>query len=77
MCNNDNMRDKRVATIGFNIKIERLKIKMTQEKLAELSNISLNSVTNIETGKQVPSCLVLYDIAKALGVEIEDFYKGI
>ena len=63
--------------VGFNIKVERMRQQLTQEKLAEASNISIDSLSKIETGKQVPSCLVLYDIAKALGVEIEEFYKGI
>lgn len=71
------MRDKRISTVGFNLKIERLRKKLSQEQLAELSGVSANSLTNIESGKQVPSCLVLYDIAKALNVSITEFFKGI
>ena len=71
------MLNERIKIVGFNIKVERMRQQLTQEKLAEASNISIDSLSKIETGKQVPSCLVLYDIAKALEVEIEEFYKGI
>ena len=71
------MRDKRIEIVGFNIKIERQRKKYTQEQLAELIDLSMSSIMNIEGGKQVPSCLVLYDIAKVLGVPMEEFYKGL
>ena len=77
MCNNEFMSDERIKTLGFNIKVERLRQKITQEKLAELVDLSLNSITKIEGGKQVPSCLVLYDIAKVLGIDIKELYKGL
>ncbi len=71
------MRDERVKTLGFNIKVERLRQKLTQAQLAEMANISTNSLLNMEGGNQTPSCLVLYDIAKALNVPLETFYKDI
>lgn len=77
MCNNLSMRDGRVKILGFNIKVERLRQKITQARLAELANITSDSVQKIEAGKQTPSCLVLYDIAKALSVPLEVFYKDI
>ena len=71
------MKDKRIEIVGFNIKIERQRKKLTQEQLAEKINISSNSLINIEGGKQTPSCLVLYDISKAINVPLEDLYKDI
>ena len=71
------MKDKRIKVLGFNVKVERMREKITQEQLSELSGISIDSISKIEGGKQVPSCLVLYDIAKALGIDINDFYKGL
>lgn len=70
------MRDERVKVLGFNIKVERLRKKITQSKLAEMANISTNTLLNLEGGKQTPSCLVLYDIAKALEVSLDTFYEG-
>ena len=71
------MRDKRIIPLGFNVKIERQRRKLTQEQVAESANISKNTLIAIEGGRQVPSCLVLYDIAKVLGVPMEEFYKGL
>ena len=71
------MRDKRIEIVGFNIKVERLRKKLTQAQLAEMANVVSDSIQKIESGKQTPSCLVLYDIAKALEIPLETFYKGI
>ncbi len=71
------MRDKRTITLGFNIKVERLRRKITQSVLAEKADISMDSVIKIEGGKQTPSALVLYDIAKALDVTIDSLFKDI
>lgn len=69
------MRDERTKIIGNNIKAERKKQKLTQLKLSILSNISVESVIEIEQGRQTPSSIVLYDIAKALDVPLIDLYK--
>ncbi|MBR1424242.1 helix-turn-helix transcriptional regulator [bacterium] len=66
-----------MATVGFNIKVERLRRKLSQAKLAEMANVVSDSIQKIEGGKQTPSCLVLYDIAKALDVPLDTFYKDI
>ena len=71
------MRDKRTVNLGFNIKVERMRQKLSQLQLAELANLSMVSVQRIESGKQTPSALVLYDISKALNIPIETFYKDI
>ena len=71
------MRDERIKTLGFNIKVERLRQKITQAKLAELANVTSDSIQKIESGKQTPSCLVLYDIANVLNVPLEILYKDI
>ena len=71
------MKDERIKILGFNIKVERLRQKITQLQLAEMANISTNSLLNMEAGNQTPSCLVLYDISKALKVPLETFYKDI
>lgn len=76
-CNNKIMRDERTKALGFNIKVERLRKKMTQMELAELVSMSNDSIQKIENGKQTPSALVLFDIAKALNVDLALLYKDI
>ena len=69
------MNNDRTKILGFNIKVERMRRNFTQFKLAEMSNVSVDSIKKIETGKQTPSALILYDIAKALNVNIDVLYK--
>ena len=69
--NNIIMEDKnRLRNLGINIKSERLRRDISQEKLAELTNISRNSISLIETGKINPTILKVIDIANVLGVEL-------
>ena len=42
---------KLLKTFGFNIKIERLRQKISQEKLAEALNVSSVYISNVESGK--------------------------
>ena len=66
-----------IDALGFNIKIERLKKKLSQEQFAEIVNLSTTSISAIEKGKQIPSAINLYLMAKALNVDINEFFKGI
>lgn len=61
---------KRLKNLGINIKSERLRKNMSQERLAELANISRNSISLIETGKINPTILKIVDIAAVLDVDI-------
>lgn len=75
---NKNMSDKqRLKNIGINIKSERLRRNISQERLAELTNISRNSVSLIETGKINPTILKVLDIADALGTDINELTKNL
>ena len=75
---NKSMSDKqRLKNIGINIKSERLRRNISQERLAELTNISRNSVSLIETGKINPTILKVLDIANALGTDINALTKEI
>lgn len=59
-------------------KIKRLreKLRLSQEKLARLADVSNNTIINIEAGKQQnPTVETLTKIAKALNVPIEDLIK--
>ena len=72
------MSDKqRLKNIGINIKSERLRRNISQEKLAELTKISRNSVSLIETGKINPTILKVLDIANALGTDLNALTKEI
>ena len=63
--------------IGINIKAERLKKNLSQEQLAEMTNISIPTISLIETGKQNTSILNILEIASALGVDVNTLVEGI
>lgn len=55
---------------GKNVKIARIKKDFTQEKLAEIMNVSQNYVANIECGKANMSLAKIYELAEFLNTEI-------
>lgn len=52
--------------IGMRIKERRLKMKLTQEAVAEIAEISSKHMSNIENGKEKPSLACLVSVANAL-----------
>lgn len=49
---------------------------LSQEKLARLSDVSNNTIVNIESGKQLnPTIETLMKITKALCISVEDLIK--
>ncbi|MBR1942397.1 helix-turn-helix transcriptional regulator [bacterium] len=54
-----------------NLKVERTKKDLTQEKLAELTGISAKHLTKIENKNVTPSIYIVYKLAKALDVTVD------
>lgn len=67
----------RLKNLGINIKSERLRKNLSQERLAELTNISRNSESLIETGKINPTILKVIDIARVLDVDVNILIKEV
>ena len=67
--------DKISAKIGLKIVLERAKRRLSQEKLAELSDLSKNSLGAIERGTSSPSIDTLDRIATALNIELSELVK--
>lgn len=63
-------------TIGKNIKKYRNKQGLSQEDFAKKSGVKYTTLTKIESGViKKPSVMVMAQIAKTLGVSIEDLIK--
>ena len=63
--------------IGKNIRALRQRKKLSQEKLARLTDISLNTLTKIESGyTKRPSIQTIHKIAKALDVSLDELVEG-
>ena len=71
------MNNERLKTLGFNIKIMRLKQGISQEKLAETIGVSNDTISNIENGHHKASILNIIDIARTLNVDINEILKDI
>ena len=67
----------RLKNLGINIKSERLRKNLSQERLAELTNISRNSVSLIKIGKINPTILKVIDIARVLDVDVNILIKEV
>ena len=64
-----------LRTLGKRIRDLRHDRGLSQERLAELSDIHENHVRRIEGGTANPSYLVLVRIAKALGVTFPELLR--
>lgn len=71
------MRDNRLQILGNNIRAERMRKRLTQESLSEIVDISKDSLLKIENGRQTPSAFIVFDIANALEIPIEDLFKNV
>jgi y4mF family transcriptional regulator len=59
-----------VKTIGESIKNRRKELRITQPHLAELANVSTNTLYKLERGQGNPSLDVLNKLAEVLGMEL-------
>ncbi len=66
--------DKKVIIdlLAENIRLRRLKNRLTQDKLAELSGISTKYINSIESGKVNPSIVVVVNICQALNMDLNE-----
>lgn len=62
--------------IGKQIRIHRLHCSMTQEKLAELLNVTPQAVSKWETGAGYPDITLLPDLSAALGITIGELFES-
>jgi transcriptional regulator with XRE-family HTH domain len=63
-------------TIGKNIQELRLKRGISQDRLSKLTDLSLNTIVKIESGKNKnPTIVTLVKIAKSLNVMVDGLIK--
>ncbi|MDA2922190.1 helix-turn-helix domain-containing protein [Patescibacteria group bacterium AH-259-L07] len=67
---------RKISTIGKNIKKYRAKLGISQDKLSKLAEITLHTITKIESGATLdPRVETVKKIADALGVSVDDLLK--
>ncbi|MBQ8459784.1 helix-turn-helix transcriptional regulator [bacterium] len=62
--------DEILKKIAFNIKVERMRSKLTQFQLAEMIDVHEKYIGKIESGKQNITIKTLIKLAKALNTSI-------
>ena len=63
--------------IGSRVRMRRISIGMSQEKLGEMLGLTFQQVQKYEKGTNRISVGRLVDIAKILGVDIHFFFDGV
>jgi putative transcriptional regulator len=58
-----------------NLKAERVKKELTQAQLAEIVQVSRQTIISIESNRYVPSVLLSLKIAMALNIKVEDLFE--
>ena len=57
-----------------NIRVERAKLRETQQELADAIQVNRQSIFAIENNKYVPSTVLAMKIARHFGVKVEDIF---
>ena len=69
------MNKDTIIKLGIKIRVERIKHKLSQEKLAELASINRNFVGMIERGETNVTIKNLENIANALNLPIQELFN--
>ena len=64
-----------MKTFGANIKHYRGLLKWSQAELAEKTNVSINFLSDIETGKKWASPVTMVKFADAFHIEVYELFK--
>jgi len=67
-------KEKFLNKLAENIRVERARKNFSQEKLAEMANITPQHLYRIENAKVCPTILVIANIAQALNVNLDTLY---
>jgi len=65
------------AQVGSRVRLRRMLIGMSQERLGELLGLTFQQVQKYEKGLNRIGAGRLFDIARILGVPIDYFYEGL
>lgn len=71
------MKDLNYEEIGKRIKIKRKEMKLTQEKLSEIIDVSPSYISEIERGSSICSLATITNIADTLNASLDYLVLGI
>ncbi|MBE9917503.1 helix-turn-helix transcriptional regulator [Paenibacillus donghaensis] len=56
------------------IKMNRARLQLTQEQLAERVGVTRKTINTIENGKFIPSTVLAIKLAKVFGITVEELF---
>lgn len=68
-------KEELLKKFGKNVKIERIKKDLTQEKFAEKLGVSANYLACVESGRQNMSLGKILELAETLDIHINELLK--
>ena len=71
----ENFNENTVEKLGQKIRIERMKRKISQEKLAEMSDLNRNFIGMVERGETNITVKNLEAVANAFKIDIKDLFN--
>jgi len=66
------MKNVKLLELGNQIRLERMKRDISQEKLAEMANVSIRTISDIERGITDIRYTNLLQIAEAFGITLAE-----
>lgn len=66
------IKEELLKKFGKNVKLERIKKDLTQEKLGEIMNVDQNYISRIENGKENMSLGKVLELANYLNTDINN-----
>ena len=71
------MKDLNYVEIGRRIQIKRKELKLTQEKLSEIIDVSPSYISEIERGSSISSLATISKISNTLNISLDYLVFGI
>jgi len=57
------------------VKVERARLNMTQQELAERVQVSRQTINSIETGRYVPSAVLAIKISEVFNTTVNELFR--
>lgn len=69
------MNEDFLKIVADNIRLERLKRRLSQEKLAEMTGISTKYLNMIENYKTNPTIVIIIKVCNAMDIDLNTIYQ--
>ena len=73
----DRQNDSLIAAFAVTLFEERQKAGLTQEELAERTDVSVRFISFLETGRRQPSLSTLHALSKGLRMQMQDLMAAV